>query len=63
MLGVREEFDLPQELDPFVGHFDDVVYADYKVCPLTKEKPGVMQIVCVESATNMKRATRRGHDD
>jgi hypothetical protein len=49
---------------------DQVVFADFVVCPLTKEKPGEMQMVCVESATNLvpsragveKRAVRRGMD-
>ena len=59
MLGVREEFELPSELDPYLGHFDDVVYADFNVCPLTTSKPGVMQIVCVESATHIKKTTRQ----
>jgi len=59
MLGVRNEFDLPSELDRYLGHFDDVVYADFKVCPLTAPKQGVMQIVCVQSATHIQKTTRR----
>ena len=59
MLGVREEFDLPPELDRYVGYFDDVVYADFLVCPLTAEKPHVMQMVCVESATNITSTKRK----
>ncbi len=59
MLGVREECDLPPELDRYLGDFDDVVYADFVVCPLTAEKPGVMQIVCVESATNITKTKRK----
>jgi len=59
MLGVRNEFELPSELDPYLGYFDDVVYADFKVCPLTPPKEGVMQIVCVESAANIKKTTRQ----
>jgi len=58
MLGVREEFDLPSELDPHLGHFDDVVYANFEVCPLTAARAGAMQIVCVESARNIKKTTR-----
>lgn len=33
--------------------FDCDVFADFEVCPFTKEKAGVMQRVCVESATNV----------
>jgi len=40
---VREEFS-----------FGVWVFADYKVCPLTKDKPGRMQMVCVESMTNIR---------
>jgi hypothetical protein len=29
------------------------VYGDFEVCPLTKEEPEEMQIVCVESASNI----------
>ena len=28
------------------------IYADFAVCPFTKEVPGVMQRVCIESALN-----------
>jgi hypothetical protein len=62
MLGVREEFEAPTELDPYLGHFDDVVYADFNVCPLTKPRPGVMQIVCVESATHIEKTTGQHSD-
>jgi hypothetical protein len=34
--------------------FDCDVYADFEVCPFTREKPGVMQRVCVESAANRR---------
>lgn len=29
------------------------VYGDYEVCPLTREQPGVMQMVCIESGSQM----------
>jgi hypothetical protein len=59
MLGVREEFDLPSELNPYLGHFDDVVFAEFEVCPLTREKAGSMQVVCVESAADIAKTTRK----
>ena len=32
------------------------VFADFVVCPFTRERPGAMQFVCVESATRIRRA-------
>lgn len=29
------------------------VYGDFEVCPFTKEKPGAMRLVCIESAANI----------
>ena len=34
---------------------NDAVYANFQVCPLTKEGPGAMQLVCVESARHVVR--------
>ncbi len=59
IIGVREEFDLPPELNNVLGHFDDEVFAEFEVCPLTKDKPGTMQIVCVESATAIRKQVRK----
>ena len=39
------------------------VFADYKVCPLTKEKPGRMQMVCVESMKNIRIEDYRENPD
>jgi hypothetical protein len=60
MLGVPEG---DEDGDPDVASLPDVIYktnirdqamfADFVVCPLTKEKPGAMQMVCVESATHL----------
>jgi len=33
--------------------FDTRLYGDFEVCPFTKEKPGEMQIVCVEAASKL----------
>ena len=49
---VREEFS-----------FGVFVFADYKVCPLTKEKPGRMQMVCVESMKNIRIEDYRENPD
>lgn len=39
--------------------FDCDVFADFEVCPFTRERPGVMQRVCVESAANRKVVQRK----
>lgn len=32
---------------------DNEIWADYRVCPFTPQKPGVMQMVCIDSVSNM----------
>jgi hypothetical protein len=34
-------------------NWDETIYADFEVCPFTKEKVGEMQMVCIESASNI----------
>ena len=46
-----EETILPEDLKP---GFDHDLYADFEVCPFTKEVAGVMQRVCIETATRSK---------
>ena len=41
---------LPYGIACFPG---DNTYADFTVCPMTKERPGEMQMVCVESASHV----------
>lgn len=36
------------------------LFADFVVCPFTREQPGVMQLVCVDSATNILVRPRHG---
>jgi hypothetical protein len=33
--------------------WDTAMFADFTVCPFTNEQPGVMRLVCVESAENV----------
>ena len=40
--------------------WDADLFADFIVCPFTRDEPGVMQLVCVESATNIVIRTRGG---
>jgi hypothetical protein len=52
MLGILDEFPLPQDF-PDTNLWDQEAWGDFEVCPFTQEKPGYMQMVCVESAKNM----------
>jgi hypothetical protein len=53
LLGILDSEDeiMPSSLTEKLG-FGKVVYGDFEVCPFTKERPGEMQMVCVESAKN-----------
>ena len=51
ILGMTRE--LPASLSRWMEEEDDVIYADFLVCPLTRQVPGEMQFVCVESARHM----------
>jgi hypothetical protein len=59
MLGIREGTELPENLSKLLGDFDTEVHGDFALCPLTKSKPGVMQIVCVQSANNLRAEKRK----
>jgi hypothetical protein len=52
MLGVLDEFPLPSDF-PEANLWDKEAWGDYEVCPFTQEKPGAMQMVCVESAKDI----------
>lgn len=54
MLGVREADEplIPEQVSSRLS-WDHSVYANLRVCPLTKERPGHMQMVCVASARNV----------
>lgn len=43
---------IPANLESRVGPGIDV-FGDYEVCPLTKQRVGEMQMVCVESASRL----------
>lgn len=51
ILGVTNEI-LPPNVMQYVD-WDHYVYGDFRVCPFTKEKAGVMQSVCIDSATKL----------
>lgn len=47
--------DLPANLAPVLreGSFGDIAYGDFEICPLTKERPGLMGAVCIEAASKL----------
>lgn len=51
LLGVADPGSLPSNVACGEG-FE--VYADFLVCPLTEAKPQGLQMVCVESAANIR---------
>ena len=59
MIGIREGASLPKNLEELIGNFDTEIYGDDAVCPLTQHKKGVMQIVCMNSASNLKTKQRK----
>ena len=54
ILDVTDEW-LPPNVDRLTGvdHFATDVYGDYLVCPLTRERPGYMQFVCILRASHL----------
>jgi hypothetical protein len=47
------EPEMPENVERALNPFQNVVFADFEVCPLEPERPGVMQDVCIESAKNI----------
>jgi hypothetical protein len=58
VLGIREDTELPRALTSREADFDNVETGDFEVCPLTRERKGWMQIVCVASASHVKFSKR-----
>ena len=55
VLGLSEEdTDLPSSVKAHLRAFGDEIIADYFVCPLTKYRKGEMQMVCVQSASEIQ---------
>jgi hypothetical protein len=49
-----EDGDLPNNVKAHLHAFGDEITADYLVCPFAKYRKGEMQMVCVQSATNVQ---------
>ncbi len=53
---------VPKKLNPYLG-WGFEIFGDYLVCPFSKEQPGHMQFVCIESADNLRiEDSRENHD-
>ena len=52
---IADDADEPIAPENLLKHFDGKswVYGDFEVCPFTPERMGFMQMVCVESASNL----------
>ena len=54
MLGVpSEDHRLPPTVKALLKSFDDQIFAEFVVCPLTKERPETMRMVFVKSASHV----------
>jgi hypothetical protein len=49
---------LPKDLKNQMS-WDNEMFGDLLVCPFTNDRPGVMRLICVESAENVSIKTRR----
>lgn len=58
IIGIRESTQLPANLKELITCFDDEIYGDFILCPLTARKNGVMQIACVQAADNLVKRKR-----
>src|SRR4051812_15051432 len=52
MQGVHDD-ELPGQIRSRMATFDTELWGDFQVCPFTRERPGHMQFVCVESWRNI----------
>ena len=66
LLGVSARCEPPacEPLPPAVRaalDWEHPVFAHFLVCPFTRERPGVMQMVCVDTATRLRRSVDSSH--
>jgi len=47
---------MPTEIEHIFAslRFDRQLFADFEVCPFTRPRPGIMQMVCIAAARNLK---------
>ena len=54
ILGIpAEDTELPSNIKAFLKDFDDQIFADFVVCPLTPETRDTMRMVLVKSASRV----------
>jgi hypothetical protein len=54
MLGIpSEDNELPPNVKVLLKDFDDNIFGDFVVCPLSPERPGTMRMVFVKSASHL----------
>jgi hypothetical protein len=56
ILGVSDAHADVQQMPPGLEKklaWDIFIFGDFEVCPFTKEEPGVMQFVCIASASHL----------
>lgn len=58
ILGVPDEV-VPEDVAPHLVMDQVDAYGDFRVCPLTVQKPGHMQMVCIDSAENVTYKSQR----
>jgi hypothetical protein len=49
----NEAPEFPLNIERNLDAYNNVIFADFEVCPLEPEKPGAMQAACIESAKNI----------
>jgi hypothetical protein len=49
----NEHPEFPPNIEHVFMPLQNRVFADFEVCPLEPERPGVMQAACIESAKNI----------
>jgi hypothetical protein len=55
---LKEYANVPDKLVQQIS-WDNVIFADFTVCPFTNDRPGVMRLVCVESAEHVQVTKRK----
>jgi hypothetical protein len=44
---------VPPEVATQLGGFENEMFADFTVCPFTKDEPGIMRLICIDAAKNI----------
>lgn len=64
LLGVSDRRCQPPECEPLPDAlrallaWDHPVFGEFELCPFTRARPGVMQLVCVAAAARLRRSDR-----